>query len=416
MERAPSGSTNHTSPSPSYSQHHRGTSHGSLNASIPPAYSPQSLDRAQTSPGAQVAQSKPCKYFKKGQCKNEQCPYLHEYCRFYAQGCANGDACPYRHMPPESTVPDPLAPTSREKAYAIDCEFIQVRQGKGPEARQFPVTVSVGIVSQTLETILYARVKQPPRTQVFDDSFARVVSHLDGDWSTGIRVDVARGLVQDVLDEGCTMVGWQIDSDFKGLRLEQLMAERRHQIEDMSEQFMTTNGNKCQLSEAYQYIFQRPAVAHDACDDAKMTMELWHHWRRSGKRQCFLPLQWYQVKWQCSGSSPAEDFASFRWNILRPEKSDRSTCIEEKQSDVPVPMDRRASAGEDFGVFGLEHSCYVYQLRFRQNDERTRYFNLVKQRMIAAGTMEDVLPVPCAEGHQYLFSDFCLATLTQEPR
>ena len=57
------------------------------------------------------------------------------------------------------------------------------------------------------------------------------------------------------------------------------------------------------------------------------------------------------------------------------------------------------------------HTC-----RFRQNDERTRYFNLVKQRMIKAGTMEDVVPIQCEAGHQYMFSNFCLATLTQEAR
>ena len=56
--------------------------------------------------------------------------------------------------------------------------------------------------------------------------------------------------------------------------------ECEHCIVVFSEQFVTTNGNKCQLGEAYEYIFQRPAVAHDACDDAKMTMELYHHWKR----------------------------------------------------------------------------------------------------------------------------------------
>ena len=44
--------------------------------------------------------------------------------------------------------------------------YPQVRQGKGLDAREFSVTVSVGIVSEMLETILYARVRMPARCQV----------------------------------------------------------------------------------------------------------------------------------------------------------------------------------------------------------------------------------------------------------
>ena len=55
-------------------------------------------------------------------------------------------------------------------AFALDCEFIEVRQGKGDAFTTFKVTVSVGVVSEQLETILYARVKQPPRTQVPEQS------------------------------------------------------------------------------------------------------------------------------------------------------------------------------------------------------------------------------------------------------
>ena len=39
-------------------------------------------------------------------------------------------------------------------------------------------------------------------------------------------------------------------------------------------------------------------VAHDACDDAKMTMELFNHWRRGGMGPIRLPLQWHYVHWQ----------------------------------------------------------------------------------------------------------------------
>lgn len=78
----------------------------------------------------------------------------------------------------------------------------QVRQGKGPDAREFSVTVSVGIVSEMLETILYARVRMPARCQVWDDAFARTVGALQPDWNLGIRVDIACALVREFVDDG----------------------------------------------------------------------------------------------------------------------------------------------------------------------------------------------------------------------
>jgi hypothetical protein len=68
-----------------------------------------------------------------------------------------------------------------------------VRQGKGHDAREFSVTVSVGIVSEMLETILYARVRQPARCQPWDDSFARTVGNLEPDWQVRAHAGEGRG-------------------------------------------------------------------------------------------------------------------------------------------------------------------------------------------------------------------------------
>ena len=155
------------------------------------------------------------------------------------------------------------------RSFAIDCEFIKVRQGKGETLQTWEVTVSVGVVSEELETILYARVQAPPRTQVFDDAFARTQGKLEPDWTLGVRLEVAQvrptarcsrnlskrsprysrdtaeisprdsrgtaetpprtsrgvaqALVRGLLEDGQSLlVGWQIAKDLEGLRLGEL--------------------------------------------------------------------------------------------------------------------------------------------------------------------------------------------------
>jgi hypothetical protein len=194
------------------------------------------------------------------------------------------------------------------RAFAVDCEFIEVRQGKGGAERTFRVTVSIGVVSEQLETILYARVKQPQRTQVFDDSFARCAGKLEPDWALGVRLEVAQSLVRGLLDGGrSVLVGWQaseiaqrhpvaslkccapqVAGDLAGLRLEELQRDPR--VLDLSEHIQTASGAKCRLAEAYRAVFSRDLAAHDACDDAKMTMELFNHWRRAGMAPIRLEL------------------------------------------------------------------------------------------------------------------------------
>ena len=66
------------------------------------------------------------------------------------------------------------------------------------------------------------------------------------------------------------LVGWQIDGDLAGLRLDELNQDLR--VLDLSDFIQTQSNTKCQLAEAYQEVFRRSLTAHNACDDAKMTM------------------------------------------------------------------------------------------------------------------------------------------------
>ena len=64
-------------------------------------------------------------------------------------------------------------------------------------------------------------------------------------------------------------------------------------------------------------VFSRDAQAHDACDDAKMTMELFTHWRRAGMAPIALPMEWHFVHWV--QMQPAR-WEELRWDVLRPER------------------------------------------------------------------------------------------------
>lgn len=59
-----------------------------------------------------------------------------------------------------------------EKCYAVDAEMVTVvGPGELPERRAM---VSVGIVNERLETVLYGRVALPRQAKVTDGAFARV--------------------------------------------------------------------------------------------------------------------------------------------------------------------------------------------------------------------------------------------------
>lgn len=397
-----------------------------------------------------MASQQPCKFFKTPVgCKNgPACTFLHADCKFFLHGhCRQGSDCPFRHgtaveagapLPPSGGSRLPAAFDAMElgghppqaaagtggdgdgldvaglakarlaavsqapRAFALDCEFIQVRQGKGGTLQHFSVTVSVGVVSEMLETILYARVKQPPRTQVFDDAFARTQGKLEPDWSLGVRLEVAQELVRGLLEDGhSVLVGWQVGQDLEGLRLPELYKHAR--VLDLSDHVLTTGGAKCQLGEAYRAVFSRDLVAHDACDDAKMTMELFTHWRRAGMAPIRLPMSWYYVRWK--GIAP-QHYDVLRWDVLRPEKLDRDTCREE---EVDAADGGRECPRE-------------YRLRFRRVSDRVAYFNLAKRRLVQDARLQPPdgppqdFPQFLADVDGQVGFSFCMAAVYKERR
>lgn len=176
-----------------------------------------------------------CKFFAQGRCnKGAACPFLHDTGRSSMDLDDPAASTPPRRVVGERRATADATVSQATRSFAIDCEFIKVRQGKGETLQTWEVTVSVGVVSEELETILYARVQAPPRTQVFDDAFARTQGKLEPDWTLGVRLEVAQALVRGLLEDGQSLlVGWQIAKDLEGLRLGELRNHAR--VLDLSE-------------------------------------------------------------------------------------------------------------------------------------------------------------------------------------
>jgi len=181
--------------------------------------------------------------------------------------------------------------SSQPPAYALDCEFITVRS-RGVEKR---AVVSIGIVDNQLELILYSRIRIPEHFTVVDDSFVRTRGGLNRDWNKGIGIHVTQELIRDFVTSGGILIGWQLEGDLGALGF--VEAQRRAQdnlnpdrtlgqrkdlqlgnnatatIRELTDFYRTSGGQKCQLGECYKFIFGRSMNAHNAGDDAKMTME-----------------------------------------------------------------------------------------------------------------------------------------------
>ena len=56
--------------------------------------------------------------------------------------------------------------------------------------------VSIGIVDEQLEVMLYCRVAKPLGSRVVDDSFVRTIGGLGGDWSRGMPYFQVRDCVR----------------------------------------------------------------------------------------------------------------------------------------------------------------------------------------------------------------------------
>lgn len=119
-------------------------------------------------------------------------------------------------------------------------------------------------------------------------------------------------------------------------------------------------GHKCQLVEAYRGIFGRSLVAHDAGDDAVMTMELYKHWVLAN-RPARVPIDLRFFVVNAHSFRPAELRAMYLWNFLRPMRAERDVVIEN-------------DSGEN-----------RYQLKFRREEEREAYLAHVRAQIDASG-------------------------------
>eukprot|EP01065_Artemidia_motanka_P031567 TRINITY_DN3798_c3_g3_i1.p1 TRINITY_DN3798_c3_g3~~TRINITY_DN3798_c3_g3_i1.p1 ORF type:complete len:472 (+),score=160.19 TRINITY_DN3798_c3_g3_i1:46-1461(+) len=244
-------------------------------------------------------------------------------CSFFLQGIP----C-MRLADPEHTQRFTHGETEESPAFALDCEIIRVRRIDDAAVGQtVPVAVSIGVVDQRMETLLYARIRKPDRTVVADDSFARTRSGIQSDWRLGMPQRHVTSVVQQLVTEGDdgkqagVLVGWSLASDLKSLgfqkAVEQITSGQRQFIslavadglEKNPSRLLGTpstaapEAGECdvvelqdfyrsgvrdrpvRLAEAHRFIFQREHDAHDAIDDARMTMELYLHWVKQGRPQ-----------------------------------------------------------------------------------------------------------------------------------
>eukprot|EP00471_Norrisiella_sphaerica_P009391 CAMPEP_0184501776 /NCGR_PEP_ID=MMETSP0113_2-20130426/48517_1 /TAXON_ID=91329 /ORGANISM="Norrisiella sphaerica, Strain BC52" /LENGTH=356 /DNA_ID=CAMNT_0026890657 /DNA_START=99 /DNA_END=1169 /DNA_ORIENTATION=- len=246
--------------------------------------------------------------------------------------------------------------TSAKKihAYAVDCEMIVVYM---PDGKLQQAVVSIGVVDEGMEVILYARVRKPANSMVVNDTFVKTAGGLTADYDKGLSIFSARELVTRLVQEGATIVGWQIDNDLKALGVDRVVPT--HQIVDLTKQFVTANGHKCKLIEAYRSVFRRNFPAHNAGDDAKVTMELYHYWNEAAKGQIvridlnFFCINWHYFKLGSTGMSRGDVL----WKFLRPRTNDRDVVIEE------------------------DDGKNAYKLKFRLKADRDAYVLMVKRRL-----------------------------------
>eukprot|EP00466_Bigelowiella_natans_P017419 jgi/Bigna1/75165/fgenesh1_pg.33_\ len=224
----------------------------------------------------------------------------------------------------------------------IDCEMIEVYMPDGNLQR---AVVSIGVVDVSMEVILYARVRKPANSVVVNDTFVKTAGGLSADYDKGLSIFSARELIQRLVQEGAIMVGWQIDNDLKALGMDKFMTPEK--------------GPKPKLIEAYRTVFRRNFAAHNAGDDAKVTMELYHYWNEAAKGKIvkidlnFYCITWHYFKLSSTGLSRGDVL----WQFLRPRTNDREVVLEE------------------------DDGKNAYKLKFRQKADRDAYMLLIKRRL-----------------------------------
>lgn len=232
-------------------------------------------------------------------------------CSFFLQGCCHKGDDPahleqYAHEKPGGPP-----------AFAFDCEFVQVCDvdaagqpvGGNRQDASYRWPVSIGLVDQRMETLLYSRIRKPARSIVTDDRFSRTSSAIQSEWGLGLpRRDVAAMVAMLVKAGGpeTCLVGWDVANDIAALGFEDAAAQvrrgERHvelrpepledqpfsesatglfqnvpcHVVELQDYFRSANGDRLvRLEEAFKELFQRSADAHDSVEDAKMTMELY---------------------------------------------------------------------------------------------------------------------------------------------
>jgi hypothetical protein len=261
-------------------------------------------------------------------------------------------------------------------AYAIDCEFIKTDL-KRYDGDTGNCVCSIGMVSDRLEKITVTRIQKPAAATVLDDTFVRTHSGLHRDWNEGCSLEVAQFMIREKCTQGKLLVGWELQSDLKALGFLEAAAVATDvatfppyggrrvplgpmiagaptavaDVCDLTDVYRTTNGHKCKLSEAYKEVTGRMLEAHDAGDDAMMTMELYKHWLTAGKpAKITMNLSFFVV----NVHNFQGDRAAHLWNFLRPRRADRDVVIDE------------------------DDGC-KYKLKFRLEAERDAYLQQVRR-------------------------------------
>jgi len=183
-----------------------------------------------------------------------------------------------------------------------------------------------------METLLYTRIRKPRGTIVYDDRFCRVGSGIRSDWSLGLsRKHVTATIVQLVKESSGDMhrgvlVGWDVAHDLLALGFEDAAAavksgeraglaltcalpevsaavlavpqlrrlestntdstetEAVCDVVELQDFYRSSKGDlPVRLEEAFRETLQRDVRAHDAVEDARMTMELYLAWSRLGR-------------------------------------------------------------------------------------------------------------------------------------
>jgi hypothetical protein len=143
-------------------------------------------------------------------------------------------------------------------------------------------------------------------------------------------------------------------------------------IFELTDYFRTTHGRKCQLVEAYAYVFGKALDAHNAAADAQMTMELYNWWIKQGRpecgaigggtivpaRMCNIDVKWFKV--EARNFQPPGERMGHLWFWIR-------------QTTVHKELARESGK--------LGPGSAPFTLRFRSEPERAAYLSTLRQKI-----------------------------------